>query len=124
MIIELLSWWYSSGLKSFVANLRERLVYVADFFGIGNLFATLFLPFRQISANESAGDSLQGKLQVLGDRLISRIVGFVARISLILIGLICLIFSSVASILALICYPFLPLLPVFFIVLFFVGVTI
>ena len=118
-------WWYSSGWKVFVGKLKTALSNTTDFFSMGSLIRTLFKPYRQISAaaaSESA--SLDIKFHIFLDRLISRIVGFFSRLILLLTGVLTIIFGGILSLILIILWPFIPLLPVAGIILTILGVTI
>ncbi len=119
----LISWWYLDGYKLFASKLWTKLGDTIDLFSIGSLLKTLFAPYRQISANET-GDSIDAKILAFVDRLVSRMVGGVARIMIVLCGIVVITIQFVGSILSLLVWPILPLLPVVFIVLFFAGVTL
>ncbi len=123
LFIELINWWYGQGFKSFVAKLIEKLRNTADFFSIGSLVTTLFMPFRQITA-ESNSDALDARFQAMLDRLISRLVGFLIRMALIISGVVALLAQSLLSILVTLIYPFMPAMPICCVVLWLAGVTI
>ena len=118
-------WWYSSGWKVFIEKLKTSLSSITDFFSMSSLLRTLFKPYRQISA-ESASEhaSLDMKFHMFLDRLISRIVGFFSRLTLLLTGLLIIIFGGLFSLILIIIWPFIPLLPIAGIVLTIFGVTL
>lgn len=124
-ITEMIIWWYSSGWKVFIRKLRISLSNLTDFFSMSSLIRTLFKPFRQISA-ETASDhaSLDIKFHMFLDRLISRAVGFFSRLTLLLAGIIIIIFGGVISLILIVLWPLIPLLPIAGIVLTVIGVTL
>ena len=124
-ITEMILWWYSSGWKVFVGKLKTGLESITDFFSMGSLIRTLFKPYRQISA-EVAGDgaSLDLKFQMFLDRLISRIVGFFSRLVLLLTGIMMIIVGGIISLILIILWPFIPLLPIAGIILTAMGVVL
>ena len=119
----LISWWYSDGYKLFASKLWTKLGDTIDLFSIGSLLRTLFAPYRQISANAS-GVSIDDKILAFVDRLVSRMVGGVARLGIVLAGAIVISIQFIGSVLSLIVWPLMPLLPVVFIMLFVTGVTL
>ena len=124
-IAEMFLWWYSSGWKVFVGKLKTALSSITDFFSMGSLVRTLFKPYRQISAEVARdGASLDIKFHMFLDRLISRIVGFFSRLTLLFVGIIIIIFGSIFSLILIILWPIIPLLPVVGIILTAIGVTI
>ena len=124
-ITEMFLWWYSSGWKVFVSKLKAALSSITDFFSMGSLVRTLFKPYRQISAETARdGASLDIKFHMFLDRLISRIVGFFSRLTLLLVGIIIIIFGGIISFILVILWPIIPLLPIAGIVLTAMGVVL
>jgi hypothetical protein len=119
----LISWWYSDGYKLFASKIWTKLGDTIDLFSIGSLLRTLFAPYRQISANAS-GVSIDDKILAFFDRLVSRMVGGVARLGIVLAGAIVISIQFIGSVLSLIVWPLMPLLPVAFIMLFVTGITL
>lgn len=109
-LVGILSWWYGSGWLQRMHLVQERLASVADYFSIGLMFATLFAPYRQISAG-GGGGSLANQWQGFVDRTISRFVGAFIRTFMIIVGLVALVLSSLLGILILIFWPLVPLMP-------------
>lgn len=124
-IAEMFLWWYSSGWKVFLDKLKTGLASITDFFSMGSLIRTLFKPYRQISA-ESASEhaSLDIKFHMFLDRLISRIVGFFSRLILLFTGIVIIIVGGTISLILIILWPVIPLLPVAGIILTAIGVTL
>lgn len=119
----LISWWYIDGYKLFAAKLWTKLGDTIDLFSIGSLLKTLFAPYRQIAANET-GNSIDDKILAFVDRLVSRLVGGVARIGIVLCGVLVILIQLVGSIISLIVWPLLPMLPLLFIMLAIGGITL
>ena len=124
LAVSFLQWWYSRGWMIYFQGLRERMRNLADFFSIGLLLKTLFQPFRQISANET-GESggLQGSLIAFFDRLLSRVIGFIVRICVIILGVIAMTLQLVFGLALAILWPCVPLLPIAGIVVSSMGVV-
>ena len=124
LAVSFLQWWYSRGWGIYFRGFRERMANIADFFSIGLLLKTLFQPFRQISANENGETGgLQGALVAFFDRLLSRFMGFLVRIGVIIIGVITMVFSFIAGLALAIVWPCLPLLPIAGIIVSTMGVS-
>lgn len=119
----LISWWYTDGFGLFGSKLWTKLGDTIDFFSIGSLVRTLFAPYRQIAANEK-GESIDARFAVFIDRLVSRIVGGVTRILIVLFGFIVIILQAVISLASLIIWPILPIIPIFLIYLALTGVSL
>lgn len=111
VITSLLEWWYSDGWLSELTRIRWSFLKVADKFSIGLLVKTLLAPFRQISVDEQARTA-GGLINVLIDKLISRLVGLFMRLVMIILGIVTLLLLAVVSLIRMIVWPILPLLPV------------
>ncbi len=123
--MEVFSWWYVHGWKIFIEKIKNSLSSITDFFSMNSLVRTLFKPFRQISADTANADaSLDLRFQMFIDRLISRIVGFSSRLILLVVGSIIILVGGILSLLLIIIWPFIPLLPILGIVLTVLGVTL
>ena len=105
------------GLKNWFAR-------VADFFSMDSLIRTLFKPYRQISAGTSASGALDLKFQMFIDRTISRLIGFVSRLILLLAGCVIIVVGGLLGLILTILWPVIPLLPAIGIILSVVGVMI
>lgn len=122
VIIEMLSWWYSAGWNVFVHKLSDLFTSLTDFFSFSSLIRTLFQPYRQISAGSTAKDaSLDLKFQAFIDRSISRCVGFVSRLLILITGLIIIIASGILGFITIIIWPLIPCIPIAGIILTITG---
>lgn len=113
LALSFLEWWYSRGWAIYFEGFRARIRNSADFFSIGLLLKTLFQPFRQISANESDENrGIDAHFQIIIDKLISRLIGAIVRICIIVAGLILMTIEIIGGIALGILWPFVPLLPI------------
>lgn len=120
LIVGLLSWWYGAGWWQRIVAVKERIAGLYDYFSIDLLLKTLFAPFRQISAGGVRGP-LSVQLQAWFDRLISRIIGAVVRIGVIVIGSLALLLGAFVGLMMIIIWPLIPLMPIICIVLAMMG---
>lgn len=118
--VGMISWWYGRGWQVQFGRVTSRLVATVRFFSIGQLFATLFAPFRQISAGKTTG-TLGGVMRGLVDQLISRVIGSIVRLFTIVAGSIVLIIQCVIEAIVLIFWLILPLFPVAGLIMFAIG---
>jgi hypothetical protein len=114
VIIGMLSWWYTTGWKQQALKLREKIASTMDYFSIDLLLKTFFAPFRQISAGKVTG-SMNVQLRAFFDRLVSRVIGAVIRLFMIVFGSLVIAFHSIVRIGLLVLWAFIPIIP-------FVGV--
>lgn len=119
-LVGLLSWWYGDGFFARVQSIKVRLEKILDFFSIFILFKTLFAPYKQISAGGDFGGN-ETWLQIIIDKLISRIIGFFARIFLIITGMVVIIFQVLFSAIIIIFWLILPLIPVAGLIMYVIG---
>jgi hypothetical protein len=119
-LVGIISWWYGSGWKGQLRRIRDRLAATADYFSIGQLVATFFSPFRQISAGSTNGP-VGAQLRAFFDKSLSRVIGAIVRLFTILAGVIILIVQSIFEVVILIIWLLLPAFPVIGLLLFVVG---
>lgn len=124
-IAEMFLWWYVSGWAVFIGKLKSFLLNITDFFSMGDLIRTLFKPYRQISAESASSTaSLDIKFHMFLDRLISRFVGFFSRLFLLIAGVVIIIIGGIISLVLIILWPIIPLLPIAGIILAIMGVIL
>jgi hypothetical protein len=121
-LVGLISWWYGKGCRQFVRGIWMRLGHTADFFSVGILLKTLFSPFRQISAGSVDGP-LSVKFRAFLDRLISRMIGSFIRSVTLIFGLVFMLLQLVASMVLVVFWLVVPLLPVAGLILMALGWT-
>ena len=121
----MLGWWYSRGWKIFTAKLFDKLHDTIDFFSLASLLKTLFAPFRQISAGKAAGDTALGdRMRIFFDRLVSRIIGAVVRLLILIFGGLLVVLQFIFSIVLLIVWPVLPFGIIVFSLMAMMGVRL
>jgi len=79
---------------------------IADTFSVSQLLRTLFSPWRRIITPPGAG--LSAKFRAWGDNIVSRAVGFVVRVLVLLAALVAVLFVGILTLGELIVWPFLP----------------
>lgn len=110
-LVGMISWWYNPGLRGQFGRIRDRLLATIHFFSIGQLLATLFSPFRQISAGKTQG-SVAIQIRAFFDQTISRVIGAIVRLFTILAGIIVLLLQMVGEVLIVLVWLTLPLFPI------------
>ncbi|HEY8886083.1 MAG TPA: hypothetical protein VIM31_01120 [Candidatus Microsaccharimonas sp.] len=119
-LVGIISWWYGSGWKGQLRRVRDRLAATARYFSIGQLFATLFSPFRQISAGNVNG-SAGVQLRAFFDKTLSRLIGAVVRLFTIFAGIIVMLFQFIFEFIILVIWLALPVFPVVGLIIFVIG---
>lgn len=122
-MVDLVQWWYLRGWGVFANGLKTKLSDTADFFSVGQLLKTLFKPYRQIGAGAEAGPG-ESRISVFFDKLISRLVGMVTRLMLIIFGGIAMLMEVILGGVMLVIWPVVPALPIVGIAMTVMGVTL
>lgn len=121
LMIALFSWWYSVGWAQLARRAAARIAGVLDFFSVGMLLKSLFAPFRQISVGKVQG-SLDAKIRAWADLQISRFIGAMVRLAVIVFGLIAMVVMVVVSVGLLLLWPIVPAAP-FIVLVIMVGLS-
>ncbi len=119
-IVGLLGWWYGAGWRNRLRMIAERLARAYDFFSLDLLLKTLFAPFRQISAGQVRG-SLSVQLRAFFDRLLSRCIGAIVRIIMLIVGAVWTTTLAIIGLIEGILWLFVPILPIIGAVMFAIG---
>jgi len=107
LVASFFSWWYGAGWAKVMRSLRPRLRGVMDNFSVKQLLKTLFAPWRRIVTYP--GRSLGERFRALGDNLVSRIIGFIVRVLVLLAAAVILLTITVLTLIEVIIWPLLPL---------------
>jgi hypothetical protein len=110
MMFELLRWWYGPGWMLAFQRINTRTASVAHAFSAGTLLKTLFAPWKRIQSN---GKSFDAKMQAFMDNLVSRTVGFVVRIGVLIAALVMITGSVIVSTAIVLIWPLVPLLIIY-----------
>lgn len=119
-LVALLSWWYAGGIRRMFGQVRLRFGGLLDYFSIDLLVRTLFAPFRQISAGSVDGP-IGVKLRAWVDQMISRIIGAIVRTIVIVVGCAAIMIQGAGSLLFILAWLLMPLLPIAGLVMMLVG---
>lgn len=103
-----------------MVRMREKLLSTFDYFSIDLLLKTLFSPYRQISAGKVRGP-LGVQMRAFLDRLISRLIGGMIRMTMVIVGSVAIVINGIFGALWLIIWGVVPLLPLVGIALFAIG---
>lgn len=117
MIIELLRWWYGAGWLRAISRIKTRTASVLHAFSTGTLLKTLFAPWKRI---QYTGRSFDAKVQALVDNFVSRMIGFIVRLFVLIAAGLLAAGSLVISVLIVLVWP---LVPVTVVVLLYRGVA-
>lgn len=115
---DILGWWYGLGFRDLTKRFGKLFGATSDFFSVGLLAKSLFQPFRQTLTDIRYKRTLGQKV---GDALVSRAVGFIARGSLIFVGGLLMMVEFILFALIMVLWPVLPVVPFVLIFLSIVG---
>lgn len=114
-------WWYGAGWQWAVQRaIVQRLRWCNETFSIAALTRTLFAPFKQ-TYNRSNG-SIDIRIHAFFDNVISRCVGIVSRLFIILIGLGACLFVLITGGVFVVLWPLAPFSLPISLILIVVGV--
>ena len=114
MILEMLRWWYVTGWLQAVRRIATMTQNTSRTFSMPLLLQTLFAPWRRIVS--MPGRSFDAKLRAALDNFVSRCVGFMVRILVLLAAGAATIGSLAAGLALAILWPVLPLAFVYLLV--------
>ncbi len=106
LMLQFFSWWYGRGLAGLIGRIRGQLRAFGELFSVNILLRTLFAPWRRIISYPGAG--LGDHMRALLDNLISRLVGFIIRIFVLLAAAVSVIVLGVLWLAELVVWPLLP----------------
>ena len=107
MIIEMLRWWYGPGWIHSLKRISTRTTSVAHAFSATTLLATLFSPWKRI---QYSGKSFDAKMQAMIDNLVSRMIGFIVRIGVLIAALVMITSSAILGLAIAVIWPLIPVL--------------
>lgn len=119
LILSFFQWWYGPGWIAQIRAIVKRAHSIADMFSIDILVRTLFAPWKQIVASSHADQAAGIRFRAGVDNLISRFVGTSIRSLFLVMALLFIAVSTVASVLVALLWPLLPSLVLFVIPLGF-----
>jgi hypothetical protein len=104
-----IGWHYSRGLVDLCHAWGNFFWFVGHFFSLPLMFRTLFAPWRRMNEHYPRVFDMEAMGEALIVNVMMRIVGFVARIILIALGILSYLFVLVAGTLVLAIWISLPI---------------
>jgi len=120
-LVGILSWWYGRGWLGQWRRVSGRWRATVEYFSIGQLMATLFAPFRQISASPANAANPVTAIKALFDQLVSRVVGGFVRFFTIIAGCIVITLQVIYESVIMIFWWLIPALPIAGFILLAIG---
>lgn len=110
LVLELFTWWYGRGWATAARGAGNMLGGISRLFSVPILLRTLFAPWKRIVSYP--GSSLDAKLRAYGDNVVSRAIGFVVRLLVLLTALVMSGLAAVAGLLSFVLWPLVPVVAV------------
>lgn len=115
LFLAFIRWWYGDGWLNTIKKSKQSMISLAQSYSISMLLRTLFSPWKQLNATPRANMSMNDRMGVVLDKLISRFVGFMVRFITLTTAGISLLFMLLARAVWIAVWPAVPLLvPGFF----------
>lgn len=111
-MITYLIWWYAQEPPLIFRSIGIVTKKVFSSFSIGILAGTLFDPWKRDVAY-AENSSLDVRLKIAMQNLLSRFIGFIVRLITILVGLFCTIVIFIFMVLAILLWLLMPVIIVF-----------
>jgi hypothetical protein len=111
IFVDLLIWWYGPGWLQMFRLIQTRTQKVGSAFSIPTLLKTLFSPWRRIMS--PGGKGLDAQMRALLDNAVSRTVGFVVRIMVLVAAGFGTVGSFIYGVVVALVWPLIPVLIVY-----------
>jgi len=111
MVLEFFVWWYTTGWLETLQRIGGHIEAVWRMFSVPILLRTLFAPWRRIVT--TPGKGMDQLFRSMLDNTISRLVGFVVRLFVLLAAIVLTCGMAIFGLVVTVLWPLLPLLVVF-----------
>lgn len=116
MISAIFTWWFVESPKKLILISRKTLIYLYHYFSIGYLAKTLFAPWKR-DVTEVINPTLQDRLNMFANYLISVVMGFMVRFFTIVAGFIMILGTAILAVAVFFIWYFLSLIVIYLIYL-------
>jgi len=119
MLLELFFWWYGAGWLDIARRIGKRVVSIMQIFSVSILMSTLFSPWRRIIT--PPGRSIDQILRGMIDNAVSRTIGFIVRVLVLITATIMTVVDSIVGFIFVVIWPLLPVAAVYCLVRGVIG---
>lgn len=98
LVRDYIVWHYFTALVDFLRLYKNFWWFTIQFFSIPQLAGSLFAPYKRITEHRAGLFDIEAWAGFIIINIISRLIGFIARICLITIGLIALVMQCLLSV--------------------------
>lgn len=117
LVVDFFRWWYGPGWVQRVRLMGAQVSRWYNYFSVPILLHTLFAPWRQIITRTGKQSGMGAKFNAAIDNMVSRIVGFMVRVSVIVAACVTITFMVLVNIVLFILWPLLPLAPLLLVIM-------
>ena len=117
--LDFLQWWYGQGWRQAIGGLATRMQQTAWYFSAPLLLRTLFAPWRRIVSPPGRG--LDAHFRAAADNLLSRTIGFIVRLFVLLAAGVSIFVIGLLALVELVLWPCVPIAAVVGIVWGIIG---
>jgi len=110
IVLQFIKWYYLDQPKAILRTWKNFLRFNLNYFSISLLLKTLFSHWRKYQWSYGRGFDIKRYAEVFFSNLISRIIGAIIRLFLVIIGIITEIFIVLAGIIVFLGWLLLPVL--------------
>lgn len=89
---------YTTALVAYLRIHKNLQWFLVHYFSIPQLLASLFSPYKRMTESRGALFDVEAWIGFIAINLISRIIGFIIRMFIIVIGVVSLIFFTILSV--------------------------
>ena len=118
LALAFLSWWYGPGWRDINKKIMMTITRIGETFSVQILLKSLFDPWHRITTETNNGSFIN--LQAIVDNTVSRFVGFVVRLVVLVAALLLTIIILLIGLGQLIIWPLLPLTAIVTLILGFI----
>ncbi len=116
LLVSYIVWHYTRALAELFLNCRNFISFLYHFFSIGELSHTLFAPWQMLGERYKKGFDPENFFEVFVVNSLMRLVGFLVRGAVILLGVVVIIFTILCSVVAFGFWLVLPLATILFLI--------
>lgn len=108
-----ITWHYSTALLSFVRIYKNLWWFLLQFFSIPQLSVSLLAPYKRMTERRGPLLDIEGWVGFIAINVMSRLLGFFIRVTIITVGLLSLVVLSVGAVTTYAIWLIAPFLVVF-----------
>lgn len=93
-------WHYTTALVNYLRIYKNFWCFIVQYFSLPQLLDSLLAPYKKIKEERGSLFNLEALFSFLIINLLSRLIGFVVRLCIILLGIFCLVIFNITALLS------------------------